>query len=68
MIARIILFALYFTSASNTTVTRIPSTGTPPTRRLYPVGTYLNGKFYTFGGKNTSGKLVNTLHAFHLDT
>ena len=67
MILRL-LFSLCFTTASNITVNRIPSTGTPPPRRLYAVSVYFQGNIYFFGGMNTSGESINEFHAFQVQT
>ena len=67
MIIRLLL-SLYLATASNVTVNRIPSTGTPPDRRLYAECVYLLRKLYYFGGQSASGDIMNQLHIFHVDT
>ena len=62
-----LLISLPFSTASNITVERIPSTGTPPSYRLYIESVHLDGSLYFFGGRNTSGDTIDEFHAFHIE-
>ena len=61
----IIIFLILF-PAHSVTVSRIPSTGTPPIRRLYPVSVYFKNSIYTFGGQGSDIGNLNELNRFDL--